>query len=129
MCVITLSLFLIFLSYIMSSYHLFKWQVNKYPCVRLFKSLFLIFLPHSSLEWWKENSNKYSLLAKIAIEFLCISPTSTPSERLISTAGRIISEKRFNLLPAQDLIMNRNNLPELESDIKTGICAGKTIQN
>ena len=77
-------------------------------------------LQYSSLEWWKENANKYPLLAKIAREFLCIPPTSAPSERSFSTASRIISEKRTNLLPrtAQDLIMNRSNLPELESDIK-----------
>ena len=39
-------------------------------------------LQYSSLEWWKENANKYPLLAKIAREFLCIPPTSAPSERL-----------------------------------------------
>ena len=51
---------------------------------------------------------------------MCIPPTSSPSQRSFSTAGRIISEKRTNLLPgtAQDLTMNRSNLPELESDIK-----------
>ena len=77
-------------------------------------------LQYSSLEWWKENANKYPLLAKIGREFFCIPLTSAPSERSFSTAGRIISEKRTNLLPgtAQDLIMNRSNLPELEPDIK-----------
>ena len=77
-------------------------------------------LQYSSLEWRKENANKYPLLAKIAREFLCIPPTSAPSERPFPTASRIISEKRTNLLPetAQDLIMNRSYLPELESDIK-----------
>ena len=77
-------------------------------------------LQYSSLEWSEENASKYPLLAKIAREFLCIPPTSAPSERSFSTAGRIISEKRTNLLPetAQDLIMNRSNLPELETDIK-----------
>ena len=51
---------------------------------------------------------------------MCIPPRSAPSERSFSTAGRINSDKRTNLLPgtAQDLIMNRSNLPELESDIK-----------
>ena len=77
-------------------------------------------LQYSSLEWWKENVKKYPLLAKIALEFFCIPPTSAPSERSFSTPGRIISGKRTNLLSgtAQDLIMNRSNLPELESDIK-----------
>ena len=77
-------------------------------------------LQYSCLEWRKENAYKYPFLVKIAREYLCIPPTSAPSEKSFPTASRIISEKRTNLLPgtAQDLIINRSNLPELESDIK-----------
>lgn len=51
------------------------------------------------LNWWKGNQEKYPTLAKLAKSFLCIPGTSTPSERLFSVAGNIVSKKRASLSP------------------------------
>ena len=47
--------------------------------------------------WWNYKKNKYPNLAKIARQYLSISATSTPSERLFSDAGNIINNKRTRL--------------------------------
>lgn len=51
------------------------------------------------LEWWKRNAYRYPELCKFARSYLCIPATSTPSERVFSTAGNIVSAKRSCLLP------------------------------
>ena len=50
------------------------------------------------LQWWKRNEGRFPAIAKVARKVLCIPATSTPSERLFSTAGHIISTKRASLL-------------------------------
>lgn len=50
-------------------------------------------------DWWKEKERKYPKLAIIARRYLSIPATSTPSERVFSTAGNIVSSKRSCLLP------------------------------
>lgn len=49
------------------------------------------------LAWWKANEARYPTLAKVAKSFLCIPATSTPSERLFSAAGIIVSKLRASL--------------------------------
>jgi hypothetical protein len=49
------------------------------------------------LQWWKNNKDKYPILAKLAKSYLCIPGTSTPSERLFSAAGNVASKKRASL--------------------------------
>jgi len=46
------------------------------------------------LDWWKENSQVYPNLAKLAKKYLCIPATSAPSERVFSKAGLTIANKR-----------------------------------
>lgn len=61
------------------------------------------------LLWWKSSSLKH--LSVVSRKFLCVTATSTPSERLFSTAGGIITSKRNRLNPqlAEQLIfLNRN---------------------
>ncbi|CAG8616725.1 13011_t:CDS:1, partial [Cetraspora pellucida] len=50
-------------------------------------------------EWWKNNQSHFPVLAYLARKYLAILATSTPSERLFSEAGNIMSIKRVNLLP------------------------------
>lgn len=40
----------------------------------------------SPLQWWKENAARFPTLAILGKSYLCVPATSTPSERLFSTA-------------------------------------------
>lgn len=51
----------------------------------------------SPLKWWKANESRFPLLAKVAKKVLAIPATSTPTERLFSTAGLICTKKRARL--------------------------------
>ncbi|KAJ4949074.1 hypothetical protein JOQ06_020592 [Pogonophryne albipinna] len=48
-------------------------------------------------QWWKENETKFPSLAVVARSYLAAPATSTPSERLFSAAGNIVSKKRASL--------------------------------
>lgn len=49
------------------------------------------------LEWWKQNKTRLSLLAPLARKCLCTSPSSVPSERILSEIGTIYEKKRNRL--------------------------------
>lgn len=49
--------------------------------------------------WWNTNKTRYPMLSEMARKYICIPATSTPSERVFSTAGNIVSAKIANLLP------------------------------
>ena len=51
------------------------------------------------LLWWKEREVNYKFLSILAKRFLCITSTSVPIERLFSSAGYLLSEKRSRLSP------------------------------
>ncbi|XP_067280629.1 E3 SUMO-protein ligase ZBED1-like [Pseudorasbora parva] len=51
------------------------------------------------LEWWKENGSRFPLMANMARKYLCITATSTPSERVFSAAGNIVTPHRNLLKP------------------------------
>ncbi|XP_039618047.1 zinc finger BED domain-containing protein DAYSLEEPER-like isoform X2 [Polypterus senegalus] len=51
------------------------------------------------LNWWKEHSEMFPSLARIARSILSIPATSATSERDFSTAGCVISERRSQLSP------------------------------
>ena len=46
------------------------------------------------LQWWRENEPRFPYLAAVAKSYLGAPSTSTPSERLFSAAGNIVSKKR-----------------------------------
>ena len=50
-----------------------------------------------NLEYWKINRKKFPLLSRLARKFLCIPVSSATSERVFSTAGNVVSERRTNL--------------------------------
>lgn len=55
----------------------------------------------SPLQWWKENAARFPDLAVLAKSYLSVPAMSTPSERLFSAAGNIVTEKRASLTSEQ----------------------------
>ena len=51
------------------------------------------------LNWWKVHESDYPLLASVVRKYLCIPATSTPSERLFSRSGQVVSPQRVSLNP------------------------------
>lgn len=51
------------------------------------------------LQWWKVEEKNYPILATLARKYLCICATSSPSERLFSTSGLLVTPKRSSLKP------------------------------
>ena len=66
------------------------------------------------LQWWKNNCMSFPMMAKIAQSLLCTPATSTPSERVFSKAGLVVTKKRSNLKPSMvdsliTFTLNKNN--------------------
>lgn len=72
-------------------------------------------LNENPLEWWLSNSWRFPLVSGLARKFLAAPATSVDSERLFSSAGGIITDKRSKLLPerAEQLIFLKVNMPLL----------------
>ena len=51
------------------------------------------------LAWWGKNSLKYPLMSKIAKSILCVPASSSETERVFSTAGKICRKDRARLHP------------------------------
>ncbi|XP_077972201.1 E3 SUMO-protein ligase ZBED1-like [Styela clava] len=49
------------------------------------------------LTWWKEQNTNYPNLSKLVGKYMCVTATSTPSERLFSAAGNTATELRSSL--------------------------------
>lgn len=50
-----------------------------------------------TLDWWKENSKTYPLLAPYVKDLFTLQPTSCESERMFSAAGRVLTQRRATL--------------------------------
>ncbi|KAL6861247.1 hypothetical protein ACP4OV_016947 [Aristida adscensionis] len=51
------------------------------------------------INWWKGNTSKYPILARIARDLLAVPASSVASECAFSTGERVISTSRCSLLP------------------------------
>lgn len=49
--------------------------------------------------WWWNRRDTYPFLSDLAQSYLCVQASSTPSERVFSTAGDTISQERSRILP------------------------------
>jgi hypothetical protein len=64
------------------------------------------------INWWQNNANSFPRLSELAKKYLSIAATSVTSERVFSTAGNLISNKRSALKPKlvnQLIFLNKNN--------------------
>ena len=57
----------------------------------------LIKLQKHILPWWEQRHMKFPTLWRLAIKYLAISASASPSERAFSTAGNIVTNKRCRL--------------------------------
>ncbi len=69
------------------------------------------------LDWWKANAHRYPRLASVSKGILAIPATSTPSERIFSTAGLTVTKLRSCIKPknVDALIFLNHNLKFLSS--------------
>ena len=51
----------------------------------------------NAFEWWMNKKSKYPILARLARIYLTVPATSTPSERLFSNAGNLLTSKRSRI--------------------------------
>lgn len=65
------------------------------------------------LAWWRLHQVSYPKLSKLARKYLCIPATSSPSERLFSTSGNVVTCQRTCLKPnkVNMLVFLAKNLP------------------
>jgi hypothetical protein len=64
------------------------------------------------MQFWEEHQSLLPKLFNVACKVLCIPATSSPSERVFSTAGRILEKRRTMLSPSSvnSLLFLNSNL-------------------
>ncbi|XP_056268962.1 E3 SUMO-protein ligase ZBED1-like [Pseudoliparis swirei] len=67
--------------------------------VQLYRSLPSIPSTNHATLWWWHKRDTLPLLSGLAESYLCVQASSTPSERVFSTAGDTISPERSRILP------------------------------
>ena len=67
--------------------------------VQLYRSLPSIPSTSNATLWWWDKRDTLPLLSGLAESYLCVQASSTPSERVFSTAGDTISPERSRILP------------------------------
>lgn len=72
---------------VIESVQLIKEEVERYKKA-------IVGINQDPLAWWKDNQYRYSMIAPVARQRLCIAGTSVPSERLFSAAGNLLNAKR-----------------------------------
>lgn len=65
--------------------------------LNLYISESVIPIKEDVLNWWFDHKNKFPRLFELSIKYLIVQATSTPSERVFSTAGYVLSTKRSRL--------------------------------
>lgn len=78
----------------------------------------MISTTQSPLEWWRSKQYAYPTLARLAKVRLAVQATSVAAERVFSTAGDIVNEKRSRLAVdhVDSLLFLKKNYELSESD-------------
>jgi hypothetical protein len=78
----------------------FLWQKSANPEVENYLDLDAIKVPSdlSPMDWWKIHKHQFPRIAKLARKWLCVTATSTPSERVFSDCGLTSTAKRSRLI-------------------------------
>ncbi len=66
------------------------------------------------LKWWKMREHRLKYMSQLVKKTLCITASSVPSERLFSSAGNLVNQKRSSLSPenVDSLLFLHENLSE-----------------
>lgn len=67
------------------------------------------------LTWWKVHEVNFPNISRLVKKYLCIPATSTPSERVFSVAGNVVTSQMSLLKPAT---MNIDNTVFLTKNLK-----------
>lgn len=79
--------------------------------MQMYKETPPIFTSDDPAAWWWNQRMTYPLMSNMAFSYLCVQASSTPSERVFSTAGDTICAERSRILPekADMLIFLKKN--------------------
>ncbi|XP_045930909.1 uncharacterized protein LOC123986603 isoform X1 [Micropterus dolomieu] len=69
--------------------------------IQLYRNLPAVPTSEDALAWWWERRDTLPLLSELSNSYLCIQASSTPRERVFSTAGDTLSHERSHVLPEQ----------------------------
>ncbi len=78
-------------------------------------------LPNAKMDidiyrWWQDRSNQFPHLLKLAVKYIYLPATSSSSERIFSTAGYILNQRRTRLTGENlnnILFLNLNNFEQI----------------
>ena len=82
-----------------SLFSIFKQNSTKEDEVAIYLSLPELDFNFDPFVWWCDHKERFPILSKLARIYLPIPATSTPSERLFSDAGNLLTAKRTHLNP------------------------------
>lgn len=79
--------------------------------LHMYKAMPRIVTSDDAAAWWWNMRTTYPCLSDMAFSYLCVQASSTPSERVFSTAGDTICAERSRILPEKaDMLvfLNKN---------------------
>ena len=69
--------------------------------IEVYRKMAAVPTSEDALAWWWERRDTLPLLSKLSSSYLCIQASSTPQERVFSTAGDTTSQERLHVLADQ----------------------------
>ncbi|XP_056282746.1 E3 SUMO-protein ligase ZBED1-like isoform X2 [Pseudoliparis swirei] len=77
----------------------------------VYRGLLPIPTSEDPVHWWWRKKETFPVLSQLSTTYLCVQASSTPSERVFSTAGNTLSKERSRLLPEKVnmlIFLNKN---------------------